>query len=212
MKLKELLKNEWIRTFIMLAIVLIAFFGFWFGLRVALATEYPLLAVASESMVPTLNKGDLIVVRGVSNFSEIYTHPTNGDIIIFTTHDPNIGQNPINLWPGKAPELIVHRAINKTLKYDSNVGRECWYFTTKGDHNPAADAWPGTNSDGVPEYYVVGKLVSVVPWVGNVPLFIRTPSGILTILFLIIIVFVAEYLFSTVREKKKPPVGVEQQV
>jgi signal peptidase len=211
-KLKELLKNEWVKTGIMLAIVLIAFFSFWFGLRFALATEYPLLAVASGSMVPTLNIGDLIVVRGVSNFSEIYAHPINGGIIIFTTYDPNIGQDPINLWPGKAPELIVHRAINKTLKYDSHVGREVYYFTTKGDHNPTADAWPGTNFDGVPEYYVVGRVVGVVPWVGNVPLFIRTPSGILTIFALIIIVFLAEYLFSTVREKKKPPVVVEEQV
>jgi signal peptidase len=204
-KLREWLKNEWVKTGIMIAIILIAFFAFWFGLRYSLATEYPLLAVASESMVPTLNVGDLIVVHGVSNPAEIYAHPVNGDIIIFTTYDPSKTQEPLDLWPGKEPELIVHRAINKTLKWDDHVGRTVWYFTTKGDHNPSEDRWPGTNFDGVPDYYVVGKVVGSVPQLGNVPLFIRTPTGVITIVALIIIVLMVDLLYSSYREKRRPP-------
>jgi signal peptidase I len=207
-KARELLKNEWVKTGIMLAVVLLAFFSFWFGIRYALATEYPLLAVASPSMVPTLNVGDLIVVHGVSNASEIYTHPGNGDIIIFHTYVPGIN---LNLWPGKPEELIVHRAINKTLKWDNYVARYVWYFTTKGDNNPTEDKWPGTynpatNEDGVPEYYVVGEVVGTVPWIGSIPLFIRTPTGIITVIILIVIVILAEFIFSGLREKRKPPI------
>lgn len=208
MKVKELLKNEWVKTGIMLALVLIAFFGFWFGLRFALATEYPMLAVASGSMIPTLNVGDLILVHGVPNASEIRVAPQpDGDIIVFHTYlaDLGSGQPGPNLQPGREPELIVHRAINRTLKWDNYVGKYVWYFTTKGDANTPEDRWPGTNFDGVPEYYVVGKVVSTVPWIGNVPLFIRTPTGIITVVALIIIVMMAEFAISAYREKQKPP-------
>jgi signal peptidase I len=211
-KLKKSLKNEWVKTGIMLAIVLVAFFSLWFGIRYALATEYPLLAVASPSMVPTLNVGDLIVVHGVSNASEIYAHPVikdpqtgkisdGGDIIVFHTYLP---EYVLNLRSGGPEELIVHRAVNKTVIWDNRVGRNVTYFTTKGDNNPSEDRWSGTG-DGVPEYYVVGKVVGTVPWVGSIPLYIRTTEGILTVIVLIIIVVFAEFVYSSFKEKKKPP-------
>lgn len=190
-KLKNALKNEWVKTGIMLVIVLIGFFAFWYGIRFALATEYPLLAVASPSMVPTLNVGDLIVVHGISNASEIYTHYGNGDIIIFHTY--MLG-GP-NLRPGYPDELIVHRAINKTLT------NGILYFSTKGDNNQTPDFWH------VPENYVVGKVVGTAPWIGNVPLFIRTPEGLITIVVLIVIVVLVESLYSSWKEQRKPPEG-----
>jgi signal peptidase len=197
-KLRQLLKNEWVSTGIMLAIVLVAFFSFWFGIRIALATEYPLLTVETGSMEPNLNIGDLIIVHGVSNFSEVYTHYGNGDIIIFHTY---MSGGP-DLRPGSSDELIVHRAINKTLKYDSYVGREVWYFITKGDHNPTED--PGAILVGpVPEYYVVGKVVGLVPYVGQIPLFIRTPEGIATVLILIILVLCVEFVYSAYKENRE---------
>jgi len=214
-KLKKLLKSEWVRTAIMLAIVVIAFFSFWYGIRIALATDYPLLAVASGSMVPTLNVGDLIVVHGVSDASEIYTHQAivdpqtgniigGGDIIIFHLYLPG---GP-NLWPGHADELIVHRAINKTLIND------VWYFTTKGDANPygpGRDSAESSTADSwrVPDYYIVGKVVGAVPYIGSVPLYIHTPEGIVTVVVLIILVLLIELAYSAYREKRKPPV-VEQ--
>jgi len=201
-KLRKLFRNEWVRTGIMLAIVLIAFFSLWFGIRYTLDTDYPLLAVASGSMEHTLNIGDLIIVHGVSNFSQIYTHYGNGDIIVFHTYEPG-GPN-IKLGDG-SDELIVHRAINKTLRFDSYSGKEVLFFTTKGDNNPVAD--PGTilTEQGVPEYYVVGIVIGSVPYVGNIPLFIRTPTGIETILVLIILVICAEFVYSAYKEKRKPP-------
>jgi signal peptidase I len=200
-KVKKLLKNEWVKTVILLVIVIIAFFSFWYGIRVALATEDPILAVASGSMEPTLNIGDLIVIHGISNFSQVYAHPGDGDIIVFHTYVPSVN---LDLMPGRPDELIVHRAINKTLKYDNYTGKEVWYFTTKGDANSLPD--PGTILTGpVPEYYVVGKVVGSVPYVGNIPLFIRTPNGIITVIILIILVLFVEMAYSSFKEKRKPP-------
>jgi len=210
LKRKELLKNEWVKTAIMLAIVLIAFFSLWFGIRYALDTEYPLLAVASGSMVPTLNVGDLIIVHGISNFSTIYAAPWNrsggrsGDIIVFHTYlqgGPNL--------KGGGDELIVHRVINETKTYDRSLGRYVYYFSTEGDANHVPDYWDLPNGPGVPDYYVVGKVVGDVPWIGNIPLFIRTTQGLETIIVLIIIVVLAEYVYSSVKEKKKPPVEAQ---
>jgi signal peptidase len=208
LKRKELLKNEWVKTGILLAIVLVAFFSVWFGVRYALDTGYPLLAVASGSMVPTLNVGDLIIVQGISNFSAIYAHPLNGTIIVFHTYLPG-GPMLLNV---ASDELIVHRVINKTRRYDSSLGRWVWYFSTKGDANSIPDTWdpaPYGYSSGVPDYYVVGKVVGNVPWIGYVPLDIRTTEGLETIIVLIIIVVLAEYVYSSVKEKKRPPIEAQ---
>ena len=197
-KLRKLFKNEWVRTGIMLAIVLIAFFSLWFGIRYALDTDYPLLAVASGSMEHTLNIGDLIIVHGVSNFSEIKI----GDIIVFHTYEP--GRPNIKLGDGP-DELIVHRVIKETLNYDSYSGKEVLFFITKGDNNPVADPGYVVTEPGVPDYYVVGIVIGSVPYIGNIPLFIRTPTGIETILVLIILVICAEFVYSAYKEKRKPP-------
>jgi signal peptidase len=202
LKVKELLKNEWVKTGVMLAIVLVAFFSVWFGVRYALDTDYPLLAVASGSMVPTLNVGDLIVVQGISNFSTIYAHPGNGTIIVFHTYLP--GDDHPMLLEVASDELIVHRVINETEKDG------VYYFSTKGDHNGGPDTWdPIYGGPGVPDYYVVGKVIGDVPWIGNIPLFIRTTQGLETVIVLIIIVVLAEYVYSSVKEKKKPPIEAE---
>jgi len=154
--------------------------AFWFGLRAALRTDYPLLAVASGSMIGPygLNIGDLIVVQGGFAGPEIHTGlPPNGNVIVF--HKPND--------PG---ELIVHRAIAKA----ENGGT--WYFQTKGDNNGSADYWNGPDTlDGmISSKLLVGKVVGVVPWLGNVPLFIRTTQGIILIILLFLIVVLIEYV------------------
>lgn len=169
-KLSRMLKNDYVKTAILGVIIIGGVFAFWFGLRVALRTEYPLLAVASGSMVPTLNIGDLIVVQGVPDPNEIVVAPApNGTVIVFHK-------------PGDPNYLIVHRAINKF----ENNGE--WYFQTKGDANSFRDSWD------VPYELIVGKVVGVVPWVGSVPLFLRTSTGIFLIVVLFIIVVLAEYI------------------
>ncbi len=168
MKLKGILKNDYVKTAILLLIIIISVFAFWFGLRAALATEFPLCGVASGSMIPTLQVGDLIIVQGVPNASNVEAAPKNapepGNIIVF--YNPRKGFRDPN-------DLIVHRAINKS--YDESEGK--WKFKTQGDANPSPDSWE------VPEDYLIGKVVLFrMPLVGFITFLMRTPAAILVIL------------------------------
>ncbi|MHA1505799.1 MAG: signal peptidase I [Candidatus Asgardarchaeia archaeon] len=81
----------------------------------ALNSEEPLTVVMSESMVPTINVGDILIVRGVPP-EEVEI----GDIIVFTP-------------PWFSGESIVHRVIDK-FEINGTL-----FFVTKGDNNPVAD-------------------------------------------------------------------------
>ncbi len=179
-KLKDVLKNEYVKSLIVLVIILGSIIAFWFGIRAYLRTDFPLLAVASGSMIPTLNVGDLIVVQGGLNINDIAAAPQPaGDIIVFHK-------------PGNPDELIVHRAVDKF----ENEGT--LYITTKGDNNPGPDTWRVT------ETLIVGKVVWTIPYLGRIPLFVRTPEGMLVIVVLIIILVLLEFAIPIVKEKKEP--------
>lgn len=174
------------KTIILIVILFVGIFAFWIGIRFALQTEFPLLAVASPSMVPTLNVGDLIVVQGIPNASEVNAAPyPEGDIIVFHK-------------PGPGNELIVHRAVGKE-KNDST-----WYFQTKGDNNNSYDPWSGqdTWNGMISEKLLVGKVIRIVPWVGHIPLFMRTPSGVLIIVFLFVTLLIIDFVFPRKADKK----------
>ena len=174
---QKALKNEYVRSIIFLAIILGCVVLFWFGLRVYLRTDYPLLAVASGSMVDTLNVGDLIIVQGGFNVSDIKAgYRPEGDIIVF--HKPS-----------SPDELIVHRAVEVT---DDGL-------VTKGDHNPTVDSqWKVTDDE------LVGKVVGSIPYLGYIPLFVHTPSGITIILILIIILVLLEFALPIAKGSKQP--------
>lgn len=98
----------------------------WFGLVALLRTGFPLLAVNSTSMYPALSYGDLIVVQGVANASEIKAAPApQGDIIIFHR-------------PGESDGLVISRVVDKTFKNDA------WYLphsSTKTVRQIGGEAW-----------------------------------------------------------------------
>ena len=91
-------------AYIILGIVLAL--GINQGLAFALSTDMPVVAVESNSMIPTFYKGDMLILQGI---------PTEqleiGDIIVFSP-------------PGRTP--IVHRIIE--INPDGT-------FQTKGDAN-----------------------------------------------------------------------------
>jgi signal peptidase len=179
MKLRQALKNEYVRSAIFLAVILVAIAAFWFGLRAYLRTEYPLLAVASGSMVPALNVGDLIVVQGGLAVDDIVANYVTGDVIVFYR-------------PNGATDLIVHRAVE--VDADNNVT----FLKTKGDHNPSTDYWKVYESD------VVGKVVGVVPYLGNIPLFVHKPEGMMIIVILIVGLILMEFIIPISRKKPEP--------
>ena len=157
---------------ILLLVVILGTAGFVFGLRAALKIESPLMVVASESMVPALQVGDVIVVQGGFTSSEIEAAPApEGDIIVFRE-------------PGDPMHFIVHRAINKTNGS----------FETKGDNNYIKDPWL------VSENNIIGKVIGRIPLVGYLFLLLRTPLGLLAFITLILIFLFQEYLFPQKKE------------
>jgi signal peptidase len=168
-KLKEILKNDYVKSAILLIILVISVFVFWFGMRAVLRTEYPLCGVASGSMEPTLKVGDLIVVQGLNPDAINAAAAPEGDIIVF--YRPKGWQDP--------NDLIVHRAINKTFRDGK------WFFLTKGDNNSGRDPWD------VPGDYLVGRVMSFrVPMIGFITFLMRTPAAILVILPMLALIII----------------------
>ena len=78
------------------------------GLALALSTQMPVVAVESNSMVPTFQRGDILILQGVPQ-EELDV----GDIIVFSP----VGQNT----------PVVHRVVK--VNGDGT-------FQTQGDANP----------------------------------------------------------------------------
>lgn len=152
---------------IRIGLIIILLFAVTYGsvdvLKVALSTESPLMVVSSESMVPTLNVGDIILVRGIDPHQV-----TVGTIIIF--HSPN-----------NYEMAIVHRVVNV-----DNEGNQI-FFQTKGDHNPGPDGWK------VPAANLMGVYVGKIPYVGLVSLQLRGPIGVTVIILLVALIIAIEY-------------------
>ena len=201
----DLLKNETVQTIILIAIIIGVVATFWFGLRFALRTDYPLLAVASGSMEDTLFRGDLIMVQGGLNYTELNAAPAEaqspGEIVVF--YDPKYGRATVYLpVAGKDMRLIVHRAISKV----KNNGT--WYFQTKGDGNASPDSWPErpeTWEGRISENLIVGKVVGKVPWLGHIPLFMHENriSATIVIILLFVVLIVVDFVFPKKRKEKQ---------
>jgi signal peptidase I len=160
-ELRRLWKNEYFRTAVMILAMVGIVFGFWFGTQAVLRTDYPALAVASTSMLPTLNVGDLIIVQGTPA-DQINANYITGDIIVFRS-------------PTRSDLLIVHRAVEK--EFIDGV----YYFTTHGDNNPT-----GSNEGPFPESYVIGRVIGKIPTIGNFALLIHSREN--TYIFIIVLV------------------------
>lgn len=178
------MRNDYVQTVILAVILFVGVFAFWFGLRFAFQSEFPLLAVASGSMEPFLYRGDLIIVQGGLNFTGLNAALKDaqppGEVIVF--YHPQSGRPPPVYLPvaGTEAHLIVHRAVYKELN------NETWYFRTRGDANFGNDPWK------VSQDYVVGKVIGKVPWIGNIPLFMHEnpffATFIIVLLFAVLIV------------------------
>jgi len=112
------------------------------GVEAGLGTTHPFLAIATGSMVPTLVRGDLVVIQ----------HAAVSQIAIGTI---------IAYRSTCLPSPVVHRVIA------ISVGANGTTYTTKGDANPSPDRCP------VPYSAVLGRVVSIVPYLG---MFVLAPE------------------------------------
>lgn len=171
--------RETLKYGVAFAVLIMIFFGGSYVLKGVLGTEYPMMVVVSQSMVPTLGVGDYIIVAQIPDADKITVGPNpEGEIIVF-------------LRPGSADEYIVHRAVRKV-----DVNGEVSYVT-KGDNNAFADGTP------VPSKNVVGKVIGNIPIIGYFSLFIKTMRGFGLVISFMALTFFIDYILPA----KKPSVG-----
>jgi signal peptidase len=137
-------KHEVVRE-VLSAILIIAilYFGIQGTTFIIMRTDSPMMAVVSNSMYPTFERGDLIFVKGVDSPDEI----KRGDIIVFQLDGD--------------PETKVHRVV----EIENNDGQ--LRFRTKGDHNPNIDPWNVSFEE------VKGRVLFWIPKLGYLSLWIR---------------------------------------
>ena len=121
--------------------------------------------IVSQSMVPTINIDDGIFVKRESG-----DNYKVGDIISYSSSDSN--------YYG---ETVTHRIVSK-----NSVGNNVSNYVTKGDNNSLQDSVGVTTND------IYGKVMFVIPKLGQVQKFFDKPSNFL-ICFIIPIVLIITY-------------------
>ena len=100
-------------TMLFIAIGIFAAITVNYGMSIVMATQYPIVAVESNSMSPFFYKGDILIIKGLTP-QELKI----GDVIVFSVTGRNVP--------------IVHRLIEK-----NNDGT----YQTKGDANSNQHEW-----------------------------------------------------------------------
>ena len=118
--------------------------------------------VMTDSMVPTVNSGDLVIDKVVTDPAEVKV----GDIISF--FDP----------ASKSQSIVTHRVVEVTKDVDGIA------FRTKGDGNNSAD------DDVVPGKNVVGIYVGKISGMGHVVMFMQSTPGLIVCVALPILLLI----------------------
>ena len=161
--------------YVIIAVIGIAIF--WIGIRFVFGVNNPFYVVASESMVPKLKVGDLLLVQHASASSPSPSSFNNlkiGDIIVFKS--PGLREDT------GQPEVIVHRI--KQI-YITPQGERI--LRTQGDANP--------HSIYLIDYPIlsnnyIGKVILIVPGVGLVARSISPPINYILIAIILVILFI----------------------
>ena len=145
-------------------IVGLGFLVIWVGLQVAFGTN-PFYVVASGSMVPVLEKYDVLVVQGHEPFEDIDI----GDIIVFDR-------------PSDHNKVIVHRVV-------SIIGNDPKIIKTQGDAN--SESIPGTDFPITEEEYI-GKVAYTIPQIGYITDLLKPPNNYILIALVIGIIIIKQ--------------------
>jgi signal peptidase len=160
-----------------LSIVALLGFGFMPILSLVAGTSSPLVTPGTTSMVPTIQPGDLVLLKGED--------PNNlvvGDIICYNALTQHLDEpsTPITPYP------IIHRIVQII------TANETRFFVTKGDDNPVADTWY------VPQDAVVGKEILIIPYIGKIFAFI---SQLYVKIILIVVILTIIAVWPTKKNK-----------
>lgn len=143
------------------------------GLGLVFGTNFPIVAVVSNSMEHHMpldewwaKNEDYYLALNITRYDfEEYPFKNGfnrGDIMFLIGKKPediNIGD--VIVFKSKKPYPIIHRVIKKD---DKNM----WVFQTKGDNNKAQIRDSELDETQVLEEQILGKAVFRVPWLGYV--------------------------------------------
>ena len=138
----------------------------------------PFYVVVSGSMIPTINIGDIVIIKN-NSFETSFNNLKIGDIIVFRAPEAKTDD-------GK-PKVIVHRISEIGTFFEREVVR------TRGDANPYSI--PGIDFPIFKENYV-GKVVYVIPKIGTISMMITPPIN-----YVIMAVIIGLLIYS-IRPKK----------
>lgn len=151
-------------------------FGINIVLGQALSTDMPVVAVESNSMIPTFYQGDILIIQGVSDPQNYAGFLKIGDIIVFSAEGRDVP--------------IVHRI--KEINADGS-------FQTQGDANTAQHPF----EKQVFPSQIHGKVIAVVPYLGWVKIGVTeylVPFLVKNILFVAIACITVMFLYLMVKE------------
>ena len=185
--------------------------GIALALFIICGTWPAVVTIESQSMVPHMNIGDLVVVVEKERFGPLQTWVQGnisgykkfenfGDVIIY---QPNGAKNPVVPIPflSSGVHPIIHRAMDKADTADlpkyllldlENISK--YYephggYITKGDNNKNIDQVAVYQGLGVIEpvkdEWIIGKALFTVPLVGYLPLHIVEVTVIIVVLMIL---------------------------
>lgn len=182
-------------------------------LMIVCGTWPAIVTIESESMVPHMNIGDLVLVMAPDrlgplnsmqegNTSGYIKFQMPGDVIIYR---PN---GNTELHP------IIHRAlfwVEKDEQIPVTIGGKDYTYTaqhegyiTKGDNNPVIDqiGWTNYRNLGGPiepvkKEWIIGKAVGSIPYVGYLPL------NIVPVIICVVILMILHELYLRYRSRQE---------
>lgn len=168
-------------VFVLVSVTILVYYGDKFYNEKTGSDKSPLFSayvILTNSMVPTINVDDAIVVKRTASRSL-----NIGDIITFSSSDPmHLGLT------------VTHRIVGKQISQNG-----AYIFRTKGDNNNSEDpTW-------VIEDNIYGKVLLKIPQLGVVRNFLLTPFGfsVAIILPAVLIIIYDIFKFSKLLKKKK---------
>jgi len=174
------------------------------------------VTIESESMVPNMNVGDLVVVVQKDRYGDFQTWAEGkvsgyrkfndyGDVIVYRPNGISGTVIPVP-FIASSPHPIIHRAMMWIEAKDISGNMSAYYtphagYVTKGDHNKNIDqlaVYPVIGLiEPVKEEWVVGKALFTIPLVGYLPL------NIVWVMAFILVLLGLHEIYLRSREKEK---------
>ncbi len=147
---------------------------------------YKMYHVESDSMYPTIEKGDMIISKAIKNVDDhekVDKQIDVGDVVTFKQEVKGVVINN------------THRVI-KDVYYDEEIGEYC--IVTKGDNPSAPEDKP------LPIENIKAKMVKKTAFLENIYTFLGSTSGIAIVIILPMGLLLVSTIYQLVQKIRKP--------